>query len=56
LAVAAPEHPDDGGLQVVITHATGDTAQVLKGAHVPVQKGVLGLVEIDAVEALARSR
>jgi hypothetical protein len=54
-AVAAPKNPGNGRLQVVIADPSRDTAQVLRGAYVPIQEGVLGLVEVDAVEAFSRS-
>ena len=49
-------HPDDGGLEVVVADALGDAAEVGEGPDVPVDEDLLGLVGIDAVEALARRR
>ena len=54
--VATHQHPGDGGLEVVVADAFGNGAEVLEGPDVPVDEGLLGLVGIDAVKALARRR
>ena len=56
-AVPALEHPGHGRLQVVVADAErGHPAEVLEGAHVAVEEGLLGLVQVDAVEPPARGR
>jgi len=52
--VPSPHHLYDGRLQVVIANYPRQTAEVLKGAQVPVDEGLLGLVGIDVVEGPPR--
>ena len=54
LAVPTLEHPDDGGLEVVIANASGHAAELLEGSDVAVDEDLLGLVGIDPVEGLPR--
>jgi hypothetical protein len=57
LAVASPQHPNDGGLEVVVADATArHPAKVLEGPDVAVEEHLLGLVQVDAVEAPAGGR
>lgn len=50
------QHPDDSGLQVVVTHPTRNTAEVLERENMPFQKGFLGLGAERDKERLARVR
>ena len=45
-AVAAPQHPHDGRLQVVVADAPGRAAEVGEGADVAVEEHLLALVEV----------
>ena len=57
LAVPASQHPDHGRLQVVVADAeAGHPSEVLEGSDMPIQEDLLGLVQVDAVEPLARGR
>ena len=49
-------HPDHGRLQVVVADAPGHPAEVGESGHVPVEEHLLGLVHVDAMEALAAGR
>jgi hypothetical protein len=54
--VPAVQHPDLGGLQVVVADPAGGAAEVLERQHMPFQKGFLGLRGKRDVEVLARVR
>ena len=55
VAVATHQHPGDRRLQVVVADAARHAPEVLEGPDVSVDENLLGLVGIDAVEALARA-
>ena len=50
-AVAALEHSHHRRLQIVVADSARAPAEVFEGSHMAVEEHLLGLVEIDAMEA-----